>query len=119
MLPDIERLSPNQIAALRKQLAEFDKLNQAQQPWAKYQEVAQNGTVEQLMEASKAAPSEFVDNLVQQAAWKAFNQANEQRKLAEGRALLSHISSAEERVGILCQLAAGAATKGDKPAALQ
>lgn len=36
MLPDIERLSPNQVAALRKQLGEFDKLNQAQQQWAKY-----------------------------------------------------------------------------------
>src|SRR5713226_4983874 len=152
MLPDIERLSPNQIAALRKQLAEFDKLNQAQQPWAKYQELAQNGTAEQLMEASKTAPSEFVDNLVQQAAWKAFNQgdasgareivekiadprqrremalnldrqafyrANEQQKLAEARALLSRIPSVEERARILCELAAGAATKGDKPAALQ
>jgi hypothetical protein len=152
MLPDIERLAPTQIAALRNQLAEFDKLNQAQQPWAKYQELAQNGTAEQLMEASKTAPSEFADSLVQQAAWKAFNQedasgareimekiadprqrhemalnldrqslhrASEQQNLAEARALLSRIPSMEERAGILCQLAAGTAAKGDKPAALQ
>jgi hypothetical protein len=152
MLPDIERLSPNQITALRKQLAELDKLNQAQQPWAKYQELAQNGTAEQLMEASKTAPPEFADNFVQQAAWKALNQgdtsgaremvekiadprrrremalnldrqsfyrANNQQKLAEARALLSRIPSVEERARILCQWAAGAASKGDKADALQ
>jgi hypothetical protein len=152
MLPDIERLSPNQTAALRSQIAEFDKLSQVQQPWAKYQELAQNGSAEQLMEASKTAPSEIADRLVQQAAWKAFNQgdasgareivekiadsrqrsqmalnldrqsfyrASEQQKLAEARVLLSRIPSIVERAGILCQLAAGAASKGDKPAALQ
>ena len=151
MLSDIERLAPTQIAALRTQLAEFDKLNQAQPPWAKYQELAQNGTAEQLMEASKTAPPEFADSLVQQAAWKALNQgdtsgaremvekiadprqrremalnldrqsfhrASDQQKLAEARALLPRIPPAEGAV-ILCQLAAGAASKGDKPAALQ
>jgi hypothetical protein len=152
MLPDIERLSPNQTAALRSQIAEFDKLAQVQQPWAKYQELAQNGSAEELMEASKTAPSEFADRLVQQAAWKAFHQgdasgareivekitdprqrremalnldrqsfyrAGEQQKLAEARVLLSRIPSVVERAGILCQLAGGAASKGDKPAALQ
>jgi hypothetical protein len=151
MLADIERLSPNEITALRSQLAEFEKLNQGQQPWAKYQQLAQNGTAEQLMEASKTAPPEFADSLVQQAAWKALNQgdtsgaremlekiadprqrremalnldrqaflrANDQQKLAEARALLPRITSVEG-ARILCQLAAGAASKGDKPAALQ
>jgi hypothetical protein len=153
LLPDIERLSPNQIAPLRERVAEIDRLNQAQQgPWAKYQELAQNGTAGELIEASKTAPPEVANSLVQQAVWKAFNQgdansaraivekiadpqqrremalnldrqsfyrASEQQKLTEGRALLSRLPSMEERVNILCQLAASTATKGDKATALQ
>lgn len=86
LLPDIERLSPNQIAPLRKRVAEIDRLNQAQQgPWAKYQELAQNGTASELIEASKTAPPEVVNSLVQQAVWKAFNQgdANSARAMVE------------------------------------
>ncbi len=152
LLPDIERLSPNQIPPLRARIAEIDRLNQAQQgPWAKYQELAQNGTASELIEASKTAPPEVANNLVQQAAWKAFNQgdansaramvekiddprqrrqmelnldrqsfsrASEQEKIAEARALISRLP-VEERAGLLCQLAASAAAKGDKATALQ
>ncbi|MEK6406738.1 MAG: hypothetical protein AABN34_07230 [Acidobacteriota bacterium] len=153
MLPDIERLSPNQIAALRERIAEMDRSNQIQQgSWAKYQELLQNGTASELIEASKTAPPEVANNLVQQAAWKALNQgdeksareivgqiadpqqrremalnldrqsvyrASEQQKLAEGRALLSRLPSLEERAGILTQLGASAAAKGDKSTALE
>jgi hypothetical protein len=77
LLPDIERLSPNQIAPLRERVAEIDRLNQAQQgPWAKYQELAQNGTASELIEASKTAPPEVANSLVQRAVWKAFNQGD-------------------------------------------
>jgi hypothetical protein len=86
LLPDIERLSPNQIGPLREQVAEMDRLNQAQQgPWAKYQELTQNGTAGELIEASKTAPPEVANSLVQQAVWKAFNQgdANSARAMLE------------------------------------
>ncbi len=86
LLPDIERLSPNQIAPLRERIAEIDRLNQAQQgPWAKYQELAQKGTASELIEASKTAPPEVANSLVQQAVWKAFNQgdANSARAMVE------------------------------------
>ena len=152
LLPDIERLSPNQSGALRNRIAEFDKLNQVQQgPWAKYQELIQKGTAGELIEASKTAPPEVANNLVQQAVWKAFNQGDtnaareivekiadprqrremslnldrqtlsrggEQQNLAQVRALISRLPL-EERAGMLCQLAATAATKGDKATALQ
>jgi hypothetical protein len=151
MLPDIERLSPDRIPALRAGLAEFDKFNEMQQgPWANYQQLVQTGTADDLMEASKSAPPEVTNNLIQQAAWKALNQgdatrareilekitdpqqrrdmmlnldrqafyqATEQQKLAEARSPTSRIFSMEERVGILCQIAAGALAKGDKQTA--
>jgi hypothetical protein len=153
LLPDLERLSPNEIGPLREAVAELDRLNQAQQgPWAKYQELAQNGTARELIEASKTAPPEVANNLIQQAVWKAFNQgdantaramlekiadpgqrremalnldrqsfyrASDEQKLAKGRALLSRLPSKEERVNVLCQLAAGISAKGQKAIALQ
>jgi len=152
MLSDIERLSPDQIPALRARLAEFDKFNEIQQgPWAKYQQLAQTGTADDLMEAAKSAPPEVVNHLMQQAAWKAVSQgdatrareivekitdpqqrrdimvnldrqlfyrATEQQKLAEARSPDSRFS-VEERVGILCQIAGSASSKGDKATALQ
>ena len=94
LLPDIERLSPNQIGPLREQVAEMDRLNQAQQgPWAKYQELTQNGTAGELIEASKTAPPEVANGLVQQAVWKAFNQGD-----ANGaRAMLEKIADPGQR----------------------
>ena len=94
LLPDIERLSPNQIVPLRERVAEIDRLNQAQQgPWAKYQELAQKGTASELIEASKTAPPEVANSLVQQAAWKAFNQGD-----ANGaRAMLEKIDDPRQR----------------------
>ena len=75
MLPDIEKLLPAQSSALSKKIAEFDKFNEAQQgPWAKYQQLSQTGTAEELMQAAKTAPPGVSDGLVQQAAWKAINQ---------------------------------------------
>ena len=77
MLLDIERLSPDQISEVRKRLAELDKMNEAQQgPWAKFQEVVQNGTPGELIEMSKTASPEVAQSLVQQAAWKALNQGD-------------------------------------------
>jgi hypothetical protein len=105
-----------------------------------------------LIEASKTAPPEVANNLIQQAVWKAFNQgdennaramvekiadpgqrrqmamnldrqsvyrASEQQKLAEAHALLSRLPSMEERVSMLCQLAASTAAKGDKATAIE
>ena len=154
MLPDIERLAPDRMADLRARMVEFEKSYEARPEgaWAKYQELAQTGTSEALMEAAKTAPSEFVDNLVHQAAWKSINQgddekarqiidkitdprqradmksqlvrqafyrANEQRKVSEARALALRLTSVEEQVVLLVQLAVSSAANGDKPLAFQ
>jgi hypothetical protein len=94
LLPDIERLSPNQIGPLREQVGEMDRLIQAQQgPWAKYQELTQNGTAGELIEASKTAPPEVANSLVQQAVWKAFNQGDAN----SARAMLDKIADPGQR----------------------
>lgn len=75
MLPDVEKLSPGQFSALTRKIAEFDKNNEAQQgPWAKYQQLSQTGTAEELMQAAKTAPPGVSENLLQQAAWRAIGQ---------------------------------------------
>jgi len=80
VMPDIERLAPDRMAALRTRLVEFEKSYRAQQgPWANYQELTQNGTPEALMEAAKTAPPEVVTSLVHQAAWKAINQDEDEK----------------------------------------
>lgn len=77
ILPDVEKLSPAQFSALNKKIAEFDKYNEAQQgPWAKYQQLSQTGTAEELMQAAKTAPPGVSEGLLQQAAWKAISQNN-------------------------------------------
>jgi len=85
LMPDIERLSPNQAAALGRKIAEFDKINELQGgPWGKYQELIQNGTPDDLVQASKIAPGGIAGHLIQQAAGKALSQGDPEaaRKLA-------------------------------------
>lgn len=77
ILPDIEKLAPARFSALNKKIAEFDKFNESQQgPWAKYQQLSQTGTAEELMQAAKTAPPGVSQGLLQQAGWKAINQEN-------------------------------------------
>lgn len=77
ILPDVEKLSPGQFSALTRKIAEFDRNNEAQQgPWAKYQQLSQTGTAEELMQAAKTAPHGISESLLQQAAWRAIGQDN-------------------------------------------
>ncbi len=77
MQPEIERLAPNRAGELRSRIDEFDKFSAAQQgPWAQYNDLIQNGSVETMIEASKTAPPGIADRLVQQAASKASSQGD-------------------------------------------
>lgn len=101
MLPDIERLSPDQISEVRKRLLELDKLNEAQQgPWAKVQEVVQKGTPGELIEMSKTAPPEIAQGLVQQAAWKALNQGD----VTGAREIVEKIADPRQRMEMTLNL---------------
>jgi len=101
ILPDIERLAPDQMPALRSRIVEVEKSYEAQNgPWAKYQELAQNGTPEALMEAAKTAPPEMADSLINQASWKAINQGDDER----ARQLIEEIRNPQQRAEMKKQL---------------
>ncbi len=102
ILPDIERLAPDQMPALRSRIVEVEKSYEAQNgSWAKYHELAQNGTPEALMEAAKTAPSpEMADSLINQAAWKAVNQGDDER----ARQLIEEIRNPQQRAEMKKQL---------------
>jgi hypothetical protein len=113
IMPEMERFWPARSGALTKRIGEFEKINEAQQgPWAKYQELIQNGTPDALLDASKTAPPEIADNLAQQAAWKAFNQGD----AAKAREIVDKIGDSRQRnemtLNIDRQLALRAAEQG-------
>ena len=102
VMPDIERFAPDRMAALRTRIVEFEKSTRAQQgPWANYQELTQNGTPEALMAAAKTAPSEIVNSLVHQAAWKAINQDEDEKALQ----IVEQIGDPGQRLEMKKQLA--------------
>jgi hypothetical protein len=77
MLPDIEKLAPAQFSVFSNKFTELEKLNESQQgPWAKYQQLSQNGSAEELMQAAKTAPPGVSEALLRQAAWKAIGQGD-------------------------------------------
>jgi hypothetical protein len=78
MLPDLEKLSLTQFPALTSKIAEFDKFNEAEQgPWAKYQQLTQTGTAEEILKAAMTAPPGISEGLLNQAAWKAIGQGDD------------------------------------------
>ena len=103
ILPDIEKLVPNRMGALRTKMAEFEQTAEAQQNnvWTKFQEVAQHGTTEAILEAVRTAPPEYADSFLQQAAMRAINQGDE----AQARQFVEKISDPRQRVGMNMQIA--------------
>jgi hypothetical protein len=101
ILPDIEALAPDRIGAVRARMLELEKTYQAQQgPWAQYQELTQTGSPEALMEAAKTAPPEVVNNLIQQAGWKAINQGDDE----SARQIIEKIEDPGQRAEMRTQL---------------
>ena len=102
IMPDIERFAPDRMVALHTRIVELEKSTRAQQgPWANYQELTQNGTPEALMEAAKTAPSEIVNSLVHQAAWKAINQDEDEK----ARQIVEQIGDPGQRLEMKKQMA--------------
>lgn len=94
VLPDMESLSPNQAAALRKRIDEFDKFNELRpRPSGKYQELIQNGTPDDLIAASKTASPDIEDYLIQRAASKALEQGDTEA----ARQIASRIENPHQR----------------------
>ena len=102
VMADVERFVPDSIGAVQTRIVEFERTYRAQQgPWANYQELSANGTPEALMEAAKTAPVEIVNGLVNQAAWKAINQGEEEK----AREIVEKIADPGQRAEMRKQLA--------------
>lgn len=103
ILPDVERLVPDRMAALRSKMADYEQTFEGRQSamWTSYQELTQNGTTEQILEAAKNGPPEYADSLLQQAAFKAINQGDENK----ARQIVERISDPRQRSGMNVQLA--------------
>jgi hypothetical protein len=103
ILPEIEKLVPTRMSALQNRVAEFEQSSEGQQStmWTKFQELTQNGTPEAILEAVKNAPPEYADSLLQQAAFKAISQGNEN----QARQIVEKISDPRQRIGVNMQIA--------------
>ena len=77
MLPAIEKLAPAQVAPLKSRFAELQRFADMQNgPWAKVQEVVNTASVPDLLKMTGDYPPDMQNHLLQQAAWKAFNEGN-------------------------------------------
>jgi hypothetical protein len=103
ILPDIEKLAPDRVGALRSKMAEFEQSAEARQSamWTKYQELSQTGTTKTILEAASTAPPGYADSLLQQAALKAVNEGDEN----QARQIIEKISDPRQRVGMNMQIA--------------
>ena len=103
ILPDVEKLVPDRMVDLRTKMAEFDQTPEARQSamWMKFQDVAQKGTPETILEAIKTVLPEYADSLLQQAALKASSQGDDN----QARQIVEKISDPGQRVGMNMQLA--------------
>lgn len=101
LIPDIERLSPNQMASLRERIDENDKFNAAQRGvFSKYDALFQNATIEMLAESAATAPVEIADGLMQRAATKAINEADP----AVARQIIEKIGDPRQRLELTSSL---------------
>lgn len=77
---EIEKYAPEQIPALKRKFAE---MNESVDPSTKamnyLNQIAQNGTIEEIIEAASKAPKEYRNQYYLQAAWKAMGQGDFQR----------------------------------------
>jgi hypothetical protein len=77
LMPTIEKLAPRQAAPLQARMAEMQRFTEMQNgPWAKVQELINNGSVGDLLAAAGNWPPEMRNQFFQAAAWKAHNEGN-------------------------------------------
>ncbi|HKQ07431.1 MAG TPA: hypothetical protein VJ464_20065 [Blastocatellia bacterium] len=74
LMPTIEKLAPRQAAPLQARMAEMQRFTEMQNgPWAKAQELINNGSVNDLLAAAGNWPPEMQNQFFQAAVWKAQN----------------------------------------------
>src|SRR2546423_14366822 len=71
-LPEVERYAPEQAAALKRTLAQYEQtMNPQAALWRQYEPLMQNSTVDALFETAASAPQEIRGQLYQAAAGRA------------------------------------------------
>jgi hypothetical protein len=103
-ISEIEKYTPEQMPALKRKFAEMDE---SADPYTKannaLNQLSQNGTVEDILEAASKVPKEYRSQYYSQAAWKAIGQGDFQRAIqiaesdgispAQSKQLLQQINS--------------------------
>jgi hypothetical protein len=81
LMSEIEKYAPGSAITLRRKISEFNKqsLDPSSRMWQEYQEVFQNGSVDEILAVAPKIPLEQRNQVYQQAAWKAFNQGDAER----------------------------------------
>jgi hypothetical protein len=80
LMPEIEKRLPERVSVLRRRIAESARtLNPEERMFVEYQELAQHGTIEALLEAAAKAPDKAREMLYGQAAWKAMSKGEAAR----------------------------------------
>ncbi len=99
MMPEVEQYLPGRVRALRRKIAEFDRMQDPQtRVWREYEGLIRGGTIDALLEAAAKAPPEARDQLYDSAAWK----ASSQDRIAQARQIINdHITDPQQRARIL------------------
>jgi hypothetical protein len=102
LLPQIERIAPGRVPALRRKIADYKRtLDPQSRFYMEQQDLIANGTVEALVEAAATAPVEVRNNLYSQAAWKALGEGD----IARARRIIEeNVSNLSERKQLLANL---------------
>jgi hypothetical protein len=102
-LPEVDRYAPEQAAALRRRLKEYEQaINPQAALWQQYQPLMQDGTADALLAAAASAPPEMRSQLYQAAIGRATNDGGTER----ARALIeARVKNQQERAQLLRELA--------------
>jgi hypothetical protein len=101
ILPELEKRVPERVAQLRKKVAEANKTMEPEtKEWMRTQQMINNGTPEDLLEAASKAPPETRNGLYMTAAMKFFEAGDSER----ARQVLNDNVSGPEREQLLVQI---------------
>jgi hypothetical protein len=101
-LPEVDRYTPEQAAALRRRLTEYEQaMNPQAALWRQYQPLMQDGTADALFAAAASAPTEMRSQLYQAGIGRATSDGGMER----ARALIeARVKDQQERAQLLREL---------------
>jgi hypothetical protein len=80
IMPNVEKILPSRVAALQRKIADLrTSTDVGSRFWQDYQEVFQNGSVDDILGLAPKVSTELREQVYQQAAWKALGQGDSER----------------------------------------